>query len=238
MRTSGIRRELDPRGVAEAMRRCWTRPLATVGSPVRLDPVFEDRKGCDPKPARPSMPCGRWARPRWTHRPGGRSLAANRASPGASISDLRSKRRMAFSFRCCAGGQDPVARNVAPITNWSNSPDSAASQRTPGGIGRDRNQFRHLRSRVGNTDPAARSNARARSRRRAHRARVGSSKTELRSGNTNRSSRSASITACSMAARQVACSPGSRYCCRRRQRCRRFRDFGIPGFREFRNPKG
>ncbi|MGI9089353.1 MAG: 2-oxo acid dehydrogenase subunit E2 [Chthoniobacterales bacterium] len=37
-------------GVADAMRRSWTRPLATVGLSVSLDPVLEDRKKRDPKP--------------------------------------------------------------------------------------------------------------------------------------------------------------------------------------------
>jgi pyruvate/2-oxoglutarate dehydrogenase complex dihydrolipoamide acyltransferase (E2) component len=37
-------------GVADAMRRSWTRPLATVGSSVCLDPVLDDRKKRDPKP--------------------------------------------------------------------------------------------------------------------------------------------------------------------------------------------
>jgi pyruvate/2-oxoglutarate dehydrogenase complex dihydrolipoamide acyltransferase (E2) component len=37
-------------GVADAMRRSWTRPLATVGLAVSLDPVLQDRKGRDPKP--------------------------------------------------------------------------------------------------------------------------------------------------------------------------------------------
>jgi len=37
-------------GVAEAMRRSWTRPLATVGLSVCLDPVLDDRKKRDPKP--------------------------------------------------------------------------------------------------------------------------------------------------------------------------------------------
>jgi pyruvate/2-oxoglutarate dehydrogenase complex dihydrolipoamide acyltransferase (E2) component len=37
-------------GVAEAMRRSWSRPLATVGSSVCLDPVLGDRKKRDPKP--------------------------------------------------------------------------------------------------------------------------------------------------------------------------------------------
>jgi pyruvate/2-oxoglutarate dehydrogenase complex dihydrolipoamide acyltransferase (E2) component len=37
-------------GVAEAMRRSWTRPLSTIGSSVNLDPVLQDRQSRDPKP--------------------------------------------------------------------------------------------------------------------------------------------------------------------------------------------
>jgi pyruvate/2-oxoglutarate dehydrogenase complex dihydrolipoamide acyltransferase (E2) component len=37
-------------GVADAMRRSWTRPLATVGLSVCLDPVLQDRAQRDPKP--------------------------------------------------------------------------------------------------------------------------------------------------------------------------------------------
>ena len=37
-------------GVADAMRRSWTRPLATVGLSVCLGPLLEDRKKRDPKP--------------------------------------------------------------------------------------------------------------------------------------------------------------------------------------------
>ena len=37
-------------GVADAMRRSWTRPLATIGSSVNLDPVLNDRKSREPKP--------------------------------------------------------------------------------------------------------------------------------------------------------------------------------------------
>lgn len=36
--------------VADAMRRSWTRPLATVALPVILDPLLEHRKRADPKP--------------------------------------------------------------------------------------------------------------------------------------------------------------------------------------------
>jgi pyruvate/2-oxoglutarate dehydrogenase complex dihydrolipoamide acyltransferase (E2) component len=37
-------------GVADAMRRSWSRPLATVGSSVRLDAVLQNRSSRDPKP--------------------------------------------------------------------------------------------------------------------------------------------------------------------------------------------
>lgn len=36
--------------VADAMRRSWTRPLATVGMPVALDALLEHRRCADPKP--------------------------------------------------------------------------------------------------------------------------------------------------------------------------------------------
>src|SRR5882724_7613117 len=36
--------------VADAMRRSWTRPLATVGTPVRIDAMLAHRKASDPKP--------------------------------------------------------------------------------------------------------------------------------------------------------------------------------------------
>jgi pyruvate/2-oxoglutarate dehydrogenase complex dihydrolipoamide acyltransferase (E2) component len=36
--------------VADAMRRSWTRPLATVGAPVALDRLLQHRLSCRPKP--------------------------------------------------------------------------------------------------------------------------------------------------------------------------------------------
>jgi pyruvate/2-oxoglutarate dehydrogenase complex dihydrolipoamide acyltransferase (E2) component len=36
--------------VADAMRRSWTRPIATVALPVCFDPLLNHRKTCDPKP--------------------------------------------------------------------------------------------------------------------------------------------------------------------------------------------
>lgn len=37
-------------GVADAMRRSWTRPLSTIGSSVNLDPVLQNRGSRTPKP--------------------------------------------------------------------------------------------------------------------------------------------------------------------------------------------
>ena len=37
-------------GVADAMRRSWTRPLSTIGSSVNLDPLLQDRKNREAKP--------------------------------------------------------------------------------------------------------------------------------------------------------------------------------------------
>jgi pyruvate/2-oxoglutarate dehydrogenase complex dihydrolipoamide acyltransferase (E2) component len=37
-------------GVADAMRRSWLRPLATIGSSVNLDPLLQDRQSRNPKP--------------------------------------------------------------------------------------------------------------------------------------------------------------------------------------------
>jgi pyruvate/2-oxoglutarate dehydrogenase complex dihydrolipoamide acyltransferase (E2) component len=37
-------------GVADAMRRSWSRPLATIGSSICLDAVLQDRQSRDPKP--------------------------------------------------------------------------------------------------------------------------------------------------------------------------------------------
>src|SRR5436305_620324 len=36
--------------VADAMRRSWARPLATVALPVNIDPVLAHRKKSNPKP--------------------------------------------------------------------------------------------------------------------------------------------------------------------------------------------
>jgi pyruvate/2-oxoglutarate dehydrogenase complex dihydrolipoamide acyltransferase (E2) component len=37
-------------GVADAMRRSWSRPLSTIGASVNVDPLLQDRQSRDPKP--------------------------------------------------------------------------------------------------------------------------------------------------------------------------------------------
>src|SRR2546423_776839 len=44
------RKAKSQRKFGDAMRRSWTRPLATVGVAVCLDPVLQDRQSRDPKP--------------------------------------------------------------------------------------------------------------------------------------------------------------------------------------------
>jgi len=69
--------------VADAMRRSWTRPIATVGMPVVLDALLEHRRSCNPKPgpalyalralgvalSENSAPAGRLVGGRVTHPP-------------------------------------------------------------------------------------------------------------------------------------------------------------------------
>jgi len=63
--------------VADAMRRSWTRPLATVALPVILDPVLTHRRGSNPKPG-PAL---------YALRALGIALSENRAPAGRLIGD-------------------------------------------------------------------------------------------------------------------------------------------------------
>ena len=90
--------------VADAMRRSWTRPLATVGLPVALDAVLAHRKTCEPKPG-PAL---------YALRALAMALAENSAPSPAAWSATKSfipapltwalpwRPRMACWFRCCA----------------------------------------------------------------------------------------------------------------------------------------
>ena len=72
-------------GVADAMRRSWTRPLSTIGSSVNLDPVLQDRQSRDPKPG-PGLYTLRALAVALTQNPGAASkLIGNRVVQSSSI---------------------------------------------------------------------------------------------------------------------------------------------------------
>ncbi|HEY2711355.1 MAG TPA: 2-oxo acid dehydrogenase subunit E2 [Chthoniobacterales bacterium] len=72
-------------GVANAMRRSWSRPLSTIGSSVCLDPVLEDRKKRDPKPG-PALYAARALAVALAENPGAASrLIGSRVAQSPSI---------------------------------------------------------------------------------------------------------------------------------------------------------
>src|SRR5437868_14849753 len=96
-------------GVADAMRRSWSRPLATVGLSVCLDPVLQDRAKRDPKPG-PALYALRALALALAEQPnaaarliGGRAICSESIDIGVAV-----------------GGQDgimvPVVRNADKVT--------------------------------------------------------------------------------------------------------------------------
>jgi len=91
--------------VADAMRRSWTRPLATVGLPVCMDPILAHRKACDPKPG-PTL---------YALRALGLALAENSAVGGRLIGNKivhPSAIDVGFAVEAEDGVLVPVIRNV------------------------------------------------------------------------------------------------------------------------------
>lgn len=91
--------------VADAMRRSWTRPLANVGLPVCLDPLFAYRKTANPKPG-PAL-CGLRAL--------ALALAENSAPAGRLVGNKivhPSAIDLGFAVEAEDGVLVPVLRNV------------------------------------------------------------------------------------------------------------------------------
>jgi pyruvate/2-oxoglutarate dehydrogenase complex dihydrolipoamide acyltransferase (E2) component len=91
--------------VADAMRRSWTRPLATVGMPVCLDPLFRHRQSLTPKPG-PAL---------YALRALGLALAENRAPAGRLIGNKivhPSKIDIGVAVEAMDGVLVPVIRDV------------------------------------------------------------------------------------------------------------------------------
>src|SRR5207244_5582392 len=89
----------------DAMRRSWTRPLATVALPINLDPVLAHRKKSHPKPG-PAL---------YALRALGLALAENSAPAGRLIGD-RIVHPPAIDVGFAVEAEDgvlvPVMRNV------------------------------------------------------------------------------------------------------------------------------
>jgi pyruvate/2-oxoglutarate dehydrogenase complex dihydrolipoamide acyltransferase (E2) component len=91
--------------VADAMRRSWTRPLATVALPVSLEPLLAHRRVSDPKPG-PAL---------YALRALGLALEENRAPAGRLIGDRIVKPPaidIGFAVEAEDGVLVPVLRNV------------------------------------------------------------------------------------------------------------------------------
>jgi pyruvate/2-oxoglutarate dehydrogenase complex dihydrolipoamide acyltransferase (E2) component len=91
--------------VADAMRRSWTRPLATVGLNVRMDTLLAHRKACEPKPG-PAL---------YALRALGVALSENSAPAGRLIGNKivhPSAIDIGFAVEAEEGVLVPVLRNV------------------------------------------------------------------------------------------------------------------------------
>ena len=95
--------------VADAMRRSWTRPLATVALPVGIDAVLAHRKSCDPKPG-PAL---------YALRALALALAENSAPAGRLIGDKIVHPKaidIGFAVEAADGVLVPVLRNADTTT--------------------------------------------------------------------------------------------------------------------------
>ncbi len=91
--------------VADAMRRSWTRPIATVSVPVCFDAMLAHRKTCDPKPG-PAL---------YALRALGLALAENSAPAGRLIGSKivhPSNIDIGFAVEAAEGVLVPVIRNA------------------------------------------------------------------------------------------------------------------------------
>ena len=162
--------------VADAMRRSWTRPIAHVGMPVCLDPLFAYRKVARPKPG-PAL-CALRAL--------AVALAENSAPAGRLVGNKivhPSSIDIGFAVEAEDGVLVPVIRNadkrllkdlIAPyneLVELARATQTAAERHRR--FHRHRHQFRHLRSGMGHADSAAGTDARAGHGRGAARAALG-----------------------------------------------------------------
>ena len=165
--------------VADAMRRSWTRPLATVALPVCFDPMLAHRKIRNPKPG-PAL---------YGLRALAVALAENSAPAGRLIGNKivhPPAIDVGFAVEAEDGVLVPVIRNAdkTPLTDlvarYNELVELARQRKLPvgshGRLHRHRDEFRHVRPHVGHADSVAGTNARAGNGRGASRHRIGTSR--------------------------------------------------------------
>ena len=150
--------------VADAMRRSWTRPLATVGLPVALDAVLAHRKASNPKPG-PAL---------YALRALAIALAENSAVAGRLVGNKivhPSSIDVGFAVEAEDGvlvpviprrGQKTVERTCRALqrTRRTRAPAKIAGGRHRR-FHRHRDELRHVRPDLGHADSAAGTDARA-----------------------------------------------------------------------------
>jgi pyruvate/2-oxoglutarate dehydrogenase complex dihydrolipoamide acyltransferase (E2) component len=169
--------------VADAMRRSWTRPLATVGMSVVLESMLAHRKTSDPKPG-PAL---------YALRALAVALAENSAPAGRLVGDKIVHPQdidVGFAVEAEDGVLVPVLRkaDATPlremVDRYNELVELARQRRLPpnaqGRLNRHRDQLRHLRPRMGDAHSPARANHGARPRLRPHRAALGQGQTAIR----------------------------------------------------------
>jgi pyruvate/2-oxoglutarate dehydrogenase complex dihydrolipoamide acyltransferase (E2) component len=118
--------------VADAMRRSWTRPLATVGTPVQIDALLHHRKNSDPKPG-PAL---------YALRALAIALGENSALAGRLVGDKIVHPRsidVGFAVEAEDGVLVPVIRNANQtplrdlVTRYADLVDLARRRRLPAG---------------------------------------------------------------------------------------------------------
>ena len=91
--------------VADAMRRSWTRPLATVALPVCFDALLNHRRTCNPKPG-PAL---------YALRALALALSENSAPAGRLIAHLTAESHAAGTLRLFADPPDPSIGEAPPL---------------------------------------------------------------------------------------------------------------------------
>ena len=169
--------------VADAMRRSWTRPLATVGLPAQLDALLAHRKTSNPKPG-PAL---------YALRALAIALSENSAPAGRLVGNKivhPSTIDVGVAVEAEDGVLVPVIRDADKkplkelVPHYNELIELARAAETSSGSNRrfdcNGDELRHVRSDLGDADSVAGADARARHGRRPENAALGRSQRPVR----------------------------------------------------------